>query len=276
MKKFRIVERNYPRNFILDNIVDDDVQSIIFPLNLMQYMMFCPKYRIKNDLITPNSVITNLFSIIVTILFTLWFLYRNIMLYFFKDFMGVSAFTYFISYFDCLFYSTGFIMNYVTGIIHSKQYIKFVLTLQNVHRFLNTETNTRRSIIWNWITIVTYICGYIAVFFPTTILIFLYTNRPFYHIILKYIFMFFDFNVIYALLQLKILEYKVILWNEQALITREEDMYTRNYIKNMFQSYIDMLECYDIQKSCAQHFVSIFSINSCGIHYDAVSLFFKC
>ncbi|KAF9423443.1 hypothetical protein HW555_001252, partial [Spodoptera exigua] len=37
-------------------IIDKDVQSLFLPLNVMQSTTLCPKYRIKNNVIFPNSV----------------------------------------------------------------------------------------------------------------------------------------------------------------------------------------------------------------------------
>ncbi|XP_047035442.1 uncharacterized protein LOC124641416 [Helicoverpa zea] len=51
---------------LFKNILDKDVQLMLWPLNLMQYMMLCPKYQIKNNLITPNNLISNIISIIAT------------------------------------------------------------------------------------------------------------------------------------------------------------------------------------------------------------------
>ena len=58
----------------------------------------------------------------------------------------------------------------------------------------------------------------------------------------------------------KLLEHKVNLWNTQVFNTlKKEDMHCEHYVENMFQTYVDILECYGIQQSCTQHFVSSFS-----------------
>lgn len=253
MKISRKFARSYFKNFLLNNVVDDDVQSILLPLNLMQYIMVCPKYRIKNDLIFPNSSIFYFVSLLVTLLYISLLWYRNSTMVFFEDFMGAMNFTYFISFFDCVFYSVGFTINYAVNLIQTKKFIKFVLTFQKVHRFLHNEYFTKSFIIWNWIIVILSISGYITVFSYFCINI----NAPFYAMLVTYFFIFFDFNIIYAIRILKLLEHKVVLWNIQATENLEtEDINQENYMKKMFQTYVDILESYNLQQVCTQQFVS--------------------
>ncbi|XP_075985620.1 uncharacterized protein LOC142982821 [Anticarsia gemmatalis] len=61
---------------ILHNSIDQDVQTMLYPLNLMQTILFGSKYRIKDGFISPNSGLTNFILLCGNISFILAFLYH--------------------------------------------------------------------------------------------------------------------------------------------------------------------------------------------------------
>ncbi|XP_063897098.1 uncharacterized protein LOC135118600 [Helicoverpa armigera] len=132
-----------------NNIVDSDVQSMLLPLNLLQNVFFCPKYRIKNDYITPTNLMSNLISSIATLVFIMIYAYRNYLIHFSKMSQLSTAWKY-TSYFNGFCYSLGFIMNLVIGIIQSQNSVQFVLTFQNVHsqqRLSGTEKRLCKNVL---------------------------------------------------------------------------------------------------------------------------------
>ena len=165
LKKLLNTGRNHPVNFIYNNIVDEDVQSILLPLNLMQYLILCPKYRIRNHLITPNSFISNFVSAVGILLLISIFTHRGFVLFSDKDNSAILFSSDTTSFcFDSIYYCLGFTLNFVFGIVHSKKNIKFVLTFQQVHRFLNCEKLSKRFIMCSWIsTILNFLC-YMSLF----------------------------------------------------------------------------------------------------------------
>ena len=233
---------------ILNNVVDKDVTSMLLPLNLMQYIMFCPKYRIKNNCITPNGFISNVISIIVSLVFMLLYVRFTVYtLYYYQDNFNVPIFVLISTWYDVFFHSLGFIMNCVIGIVQSKKSVKFVLTLQKVHRFLVNETSFKQFIVWNWIIVVVVLWGHLCIETCFGIL----TRLPIVTYYSCYIMVFFDFNIIYGIRVIKLLEDKVLLWS-----TKSGDENSKN--EEVFQVYVDILDCYDIYKDCFQYFVSTF------------------
>ncbi|XP_072948384.1 uncharacterized protein [Epargyreus clarus] len=43
-----------------DNFLDKEIQAILKPLNVIQYLCFLPKYTIRNDVITKNNFLKNI------------------------------------------------------------------------------------------------------------------------------------------------------------------------------------------------------------------------
>ncbi|XP_022835294.1 uncharacterized protein LOC111362778 [Spodoptera litura] len=49
--------------------VDNDVQTMLRPFTVMQYIMFCPRYRIRDNYITPNTAAMKFISMPITLTF---------------------------------------------------------------------------------------------------------------------------------------------------------------------------------------------------------------
>ena len=258
MKSFGKIDHIYPVNVVSNNKVDKDLQSMLFPLNLMQYIMFCPKYRIKDNIITPNSLISNVISLIVTIIFICAFIHctYNMVAIAEQNIGSDRDFMSYFSFYNCAFFCFGCTLNFLIGIFHTKTNIQFVLTYQEVHRFLNDKTSIVKFVVWNWI-IVVGIVGFYAIIvtcFHTLM------GTPFKSVYAAYIMMAFDFNMVYVIRVIQFLENKIVLWNIRNVNFQEtEDMNEENNCTRMFQAYVQILECYDIYKESFQPFVSIIS-----------------
>ncbi|PZC77082.1 hypothetical protein B5X24_HaOG200732 [Helicoverpa armigera] len=236
-------------HILFKNILDKDVQCMLWPLNLMQYMMLCPKYQIKNNLITPNSLISNIISIIATVGFISSSFYRTYEIIYYSV-LKSSFFMSFVLYYDCIYYVVGFIMNCAMGILQTKNMVKFVLIFQKIHRFLNDGSLFTRYVIMNWI----YFIAALGFFFIILMLfVMLFENWIF--IIYGYELIFFDLNVVYLIRIIKLLEDKVLLYNKY-LLNCQNLTHDESYRQKMVQVYVDLLECYSILKKSFQQFVS--------------------
>lgn len=126
-----------------NNVVNKNVQSILFPLNLMQNIMFCPKYHIKNNIIGPIGLIHNLVALVGTGTFIYAFFYRLYILYIEKNKEGYLYLQYVLSMFDCGYYTLGLGMIFISGIFNTESFISFVLVFQKIHRFLNDKKKSK-------------------------------------------------------------------------------------------------------------------------------------
>ena len=194
-----------------------------------------------------------------TIVFILSFVYRTIWLPSYEACPGCKLFIEITVYVDAIFYCVGFILSFVSGIIHCDKNIKFVLTFQEVHRFINNEIFSRRFIILNWVVIITFHFGYIFL----VNYFFVKLHISFFYMICFSILVFNHFHVIYATRVIMLLEDKITLWNIQALYSQKiEQTLRRSYCEKVFQAYVSILKCYDINKDCFQQIVSIIFLTS--------------
>lgn len=230
----------------IDNVIDKDVQSMFLPLNIFQNIILCSKYCIKDGVITLNTSLRNFISLLGTILLCALFTYRIYFLFVLNDTM------YFSSYFDCIYYCFGFVMNSFINFVQTKNNIAFVLSFQSIHRFLNDKTSFKRFVIQSWAIIFIGLLIYILFF---SCLMFR-LHVPLFGIICFYSLFSFDFNIIYATRLLKMLEDKVILWNLRAVSFQAANKHDKVNSRKMFEAFVDVLQCDVIFKMCFQQFVS--------------------
>lgn len=233
----------------MKNIIDVEVQAMLYPLNLMQIMVLNPKYCMKNNFIKPNNCFNKSILCCGLVIYLTGYIYRvteivvddNMKRY------GSITFLYFASYFDFVFYSAGFIMNFILHSIHAKKIVTFVLAFQEVHRILNNKTSFKWTIIRNWISVVTLFGFY---FFILLFLTLHYFQRS-WHVVLNLIFLIsLDTNVVYVICLFKLLTDKVELWNERVLVfPRNEQSENKDLECNrMSEAYMHILKCYEICK----------------------------
>lgn len=228
--------------------VDKDIQSVLLPLNIMQTIFFCPKYRIKNNIIHVNSRISNLMSICGTTSLIALFLFRLLLAHLSDRVRNHLYIFYIISYYDFCFNSTGCFLNCFLTIVQVNKNIEFVLITQRVHRFLNNKKYLKFFNLFTWLFIVATLVSYIFVIYY------------FYHetfTLIGLILISFDVNVIYAIRCLTLLRNMLDLWNKEVLHAQlMKDMDMKDYCKAMFQTYTDILSGYNTLKSTFKHFVS--------------------
>ncbi|PZC77068.1 hypothetical protein B5X24_HaOG200718 [Helicoverpa armigera] len=242
--------------------VDKDVQSMLLPLNLMQTIALYPKYSIWNNVITPNSAISNVLSLCATMAATIVHIYEVFELCYDADVVFkyiVSSIQYFASFFDIFLTCIGFNFYYFICIFHSKNNVSFVLKFQKVHRFL-TDSKRKRFIFWNWITMASLII------FDVAVLIYIHVKLhfPLYNLFCCLMSISFDVSMNYALRLMKLLSDKIEVWNMEAQNLRllhhsNSDM----HCQNMFKAYVQILECYNLFKCSFQQIVCITDVFFC-------------
>lgn len=224
---------------------------MFLPFIMIQYIMFSPRYCIKRNLITPNSIFIKLLSVCVMFALIFSVIHRNIVLPFYKDLDGTRLHGIVI-YYDCLFSCSRFIIIFIVTVVQSKSNIQFILCFQKVHNFLNNVVEFKRYIVWNWISVVSVSC-FMVVYLTA---FYVYLELAFIWAYSWYFFIFFDINILYFIRVLKLLEDKVVLWNIQALQSLDGKRRGRFNHKELFKSYVDILETYNSNNRTFQIFVS--------------------
>lgn len=252
-RKIHNINRNSRLEVVADNFVDKDVQSMLLPLNLMQQLYFCPKYRIKDNFISPNNFRSCLVSLCATIIFLSVIFYRFYSRIFsksLKDFYKIDDDI--ITYFDFIITLTGFLINFFAVIFQTDQNVAFVLKILYIHRFFNNRTAFKHFIVGNWLSVILiHVAGIIFI-----ISINLGLKLPRYNLFCGLILISFDANIVYAIRIITLLKNKVDLWNIQTLSFQNlKNSVSEDYCTKLYQGYIYILDCYDIYKVTFQKMV---------------------
>lgn len=246
MKNTYYLEQKYKVEFLLNNFVDKDVQKTLLPLNFFQAFTFCPKYRIKGNFITPNGWTSYLVSFIGTVLY-IFFLTWNLM-----KVIRVEGDLNYLFIYDLFYNNFGFALNFILCLLYSELNIKFVLTIQDVHRYLNDETSLKRFTVWSWVIVIFCFCTVIIynVFFQQLM-------QLNFSDLLHFVVVVFDVNQINAMRILKLLEMKVVLWNKEVLKLEEiENEETKLRNSKLLEAFCKISKCYKLFTVIYRHQVS--------------------
>ncbi|CAH1640574.1 unnamed protein product [Spodoptera littoralis] len=250
----------FERKFSLDRIsinrVDKEVQTMLLPLNLMQYITYSPKYCIKNNYIFPNNLLTYCLSLTATIFIIVSYITSHHLSIISGTKENVGFLDY-LSFYDSAFNSIGFTLIFVIQIMQSKNSVMFVLMFQKVHRVLNNEINTNQTVFVIWTVVILT-----SLFFPCYFTAYcILANFPFRFLIATFFLAVFDFNIVYATEVIKLLTNKVDLWNNHVVRGEElEDRHGGDYYEKLFQTYDEILECYDIHNTCFRTFIMFYIV----------------
>lgn len=232
------------------NFVDKDFQSMLYPIDFMQTVYFCPKYRIKEDRILPTNVTLHLFALSGLTMFVCLYMYRTYAMHYIID---QETTLYLFSYYDIFSFSLGLVLNYIIHVVRTRRNILFILNLQEVHRNVNDEKSFKRFAVENWAAFICYISLYISV----NIFVTIYLQIPVMEFICGFIIMCFDMNIILASRFIKLLCDKIVLWNGQLKNLKWSDNDSENRCDVIFQDYVNILDCYDMFKSTYHLLVSM-------------------
>ncbi|KAF9799850.1 hypothetical protein SFRURICE_017084 [Spodoptera frugiperda] len=242
------------------NRIDKDVQSLLFPLHLMQTIVLNKQYYIKNNIIRPNNCFIKFVSLCSISFYIGICLYRTLEISLdpnLRRFVKIK-FLYFASICDFFFYSSGFILNFIRTCVKTNKMVLFVLTFQDVHRFLHREVSFKFTLVSIWMPVVLIFLFYC---FTLTFM----SVTPFHIVFILVNLISLDANHVYFIVVTKLLTCKLELWNERLLFVLEngDDEVHSN---EMFSAYKNILSCYEILRDVYQQ----------PILYQTIETFFRC
>ncbi|KAF9800121.1 hypothetical protein SFRURICE_016998 [Spodoptera frugiperda] len=251
MKYFKR-KNNYKVKMYVENTnfnnVDNDMQQMLKPLNLFQTITFYPKYAIKNNKISPSTLITNFFTLAATIVFSSNFLYR---IYRYQNNPVVTdKITFFFFNFESVTYCAGYFINFFLSVFRTNDNITLIITIQEINRFLNDRTGFRRFVIWNWIN------GFMIFGFYTILITYFTTmlKMSAFAVVCSFINITVDINQIYVMRLIEFLKDKVVLLDANILKYGKEeginnDDNIEDYCEKVLEVYIDIRKCYELIES---------------------------
>ncbi|KAF9800091.1 hypothetical protein SFRURICE_016968 [Spodoptera frugiperda] len=246
-------KQNYCMELLLSNFVDREIQFMLLPLNIMQNILGYPKYRILDNFITPNSRSIYVLSFCVALISVFMLFYRSYDRYLTGIIHSKLLVNYgFILFSDFFFPSSGIIVTFTSIFFHADSNIMFVLKIMNIHRLHSDKDVSKSLTIFSWIFVL-FISIYHSIFI---LVINLHFKLPLYNLFCGFCVVIFDINMASAIMHIKLLKDKAVLWNVQITnVQSMEENKKMNYFKKVFQTYNDILDCYDIYRICFQQHI---------------------
>ncbi|PZC77071.1 hypothetical protein B5X24_HaOG200721 [Helicoverpa armigera] len=229
--------------------IDKDMQRMLLPLNLFHNILLCPKYRIKNNFINPNSFLSIILGLFGLILSIFSFCYRVYKYYRINPKKYVMNVMYVTSYIDFVIFSIGTIINFKINVLETVRNVSLVLKIQDIHRFLPGQNYFKCFTIWNWISIFSGVGFYTYMLIFTVLTFEMHIDGMLFGFTLLFI----DVNIIYCIRLIKLINNKVDIWNRRALKMHQMDpIDNEDYCEKMFEAYMNILKCYDFYKDSFQ------------------------
>ncbi|CAK1591350.1 unnamed protein product [Parnassius mnemosyne] len=196
---------NYLQNDFLDNYLDADLQKYLFPINLVQFVLFSPKYNIRDNFITSNNRTINCISLLISFCFILSYI---IIIAFddpIKKFEKLLLTLFVLKYF---LYCVGCGLNSIVNIIQSDTHVMLILTIQKIKKYFKLVTIDNRSIIISWVHVLILCSFYILYYLFHIIKEKLTLTMVFTYLLLLLA----DLNTVYMLRMIKLLRNYLVLW----------------------------------------------------------------
>lgn len=243
--------REQYKEVLLDNRIDEDIQSVLRPLNLVQNIFLCAKYSIKDNYITSNSLCYNCCSVFSTVLYIcfLTLLLLGILAMFYWNFAILTLFLRHL--YQCFSCFVVYGVNVAANIIHMNNNVFLVLKIQYAYRILEIKRDHFKSLaIVNWICVVVLNFLYFLEKFEYNIDFVEVKNRIVGSLV-TYPNVLFEINIVYAIVIINLLRRALNIWMERVRkLTCEEMLRERNW-NEMFKVYSSVLEAYTL---CEQTF----------------------
>lgn len=231
------------KEVLLNNFIEEDLQSLFKPLDMMQKLFICAKYSIKDNFITSNSRKYNCIGLLIVVIFHILVFIQLVISI--VNWKGASTTLGWCNFFDFFFFSLGFIINYCSIIIHCNSNALLVLKIQHVHRILKIDRRLYNSLVisnWAYVIIlnVLYLVGTFFYGLP-----FSFSNIV--DLISGYSSISFDINVVYAIFFVNLLRRTLNVWIEEMQVSKNfGDLSDEAHLKVMYDLYLDILEAFKI------------------------------
>lgn len=239
-------------------LIDEQLFSILRPLNVMLTLSLSAKYKLKDNTISVNSVFYNIFSFVSLLFITVSVHYFFLSQFLTSDTSDTLSAVIFIGYtVNSVACDIGSLAFLYTNYKHRKNNMLLVLKIQNA--FKNLKIDARRQIKTNWALVVAlnfyYFC--FDVYFSNLV-----QRFRIWDVLNIHLFMGFDLNVIYVSVLLNLLSHMTEEWikevNRSGLCGELDN---KAYWMRMFNVFLDVMEAYQMIVKCFQNLVSYMVIS---------------
>lgn len=239
----------------LPNVINKDLQSILKPLNMMQSLFMCAKYKIRDGLITANNLSYCFLSVLALILVGIINVYTMYLEITSDETTPVLSIVVWIDYIsNAIFVMLSFSLTYYTNMIYRYDNVLLFLKVQNANKIL--EIDSRKQMRINWLVIVFLISLY---FFSLLYFCCAFEGIGVWEVTALGFDMLMDINLIYASRFLNLLRNYLAVWVKVVNSTQLTGEIDDGSWNKLFTAFMDIVEAYQL---LAKTFRGLVSENS--------------
>ncbi|KAF9800119.1 hypothetical protein SFRURICE_016996 [Spodoptera frugiperda] len=246
-KKIKVVSKN--------RIEYNDIQKFVYPFNAVLTLVFCSKYSICKDNITPRGIkyciyiFLGIFSAI-----TVTSIRMSLMIaYYYKTNETQDPLIIFLTIYLPGLNLASFITACITNITNGKRNVLLIKMIQNINADV-AFGEIRSFIIWSWVSLMMVICVETAVYISgSSYLGFISILGGYSEIIFSMIDVDFVYTIRLQLLLTKYLE----KWILKVQFATFEGVNEDSYFKKIFETYTNILKAYDLFNTVSKSLVSL-------------------
>ncbi|XP_061724318.1 uncharacterized protein LOC133530424 [Cydia pomonella] len=257
------LNRRFQTEYLINNILDQDFQAMLFPLNFVQSCFLMPRFSIINNFITPdNHASFYIKSIIGCLILTLSHVFRFI---FYNEITkSVSTGVVdFLLYFDFTYFSFTSVIIYIVNSFHRSSVVELIIKLQHVLDVIRIDKQEFlcKHKIQNWLSIslvlIIYVFHWLSACIDFGILDLLV------HFCLVIPLMIYDIQVVHVIRSVVMIKNELIAWIHKLEKSKETHIKPKENIVNfevsesdMFNAYTDIIRAFRLSNKVYQFSVS--------------------
>ncbi|XP_061724317.1 uncharacterized protein LOC133530423 [Cydia pomonella] len=263
IKNKREINNSFRTEYLMNNILDQDFQAMLFPLNFAQSCLLMPSFSIINNFITPDHHMSFYIKSIIGCTFvTLSHVFR--FLYYYETTKTFSTeLVTFLLYFDFIFFSLMSFITYIVNLFQRSYVVDLIIKSQHVLDRIKTDKRDFFYIlkIQNWLSVLFVVSFYIFHWFSAcfdfsilSLLAGFYLTVPL---------MIFDIQVVHVTRYVVMIKNELIDWIHKMeeyktiLDKPEEEVNYAVSESDMFNAYTDILKAFSLSNKVYQFLVSL-------------------
>ncbi|XP_063388354.1 uncharacterized protein LOC134674224 [Cydia fagiglandana] len=261
--KCKNINRRLQTEYLINNILDQDFQAMLFPLNFVQSCILMPRFSIINNFITPdNHVSFYIKSIIGCTVVTSSHVFRFLYYHEATRTFGTEVVTVLL-YFDFIFFSLFSIFTHVVNSFQRSYVVELIIKLQHVLDYIKTDKRDffYKLKIQNWLSVLfvvsMYLFHWISACYDISIhglLISFYLTVPL---------IIFDMQLVHVTRYVVMIKNELIAWIHKMeefkrIHDKPEEEEPEVSESDMFNAYTDILKAFRLSNKVYQFSITIF------------------
>lgn len=235
-----------PKEVLLNNRLDEEIQRILFPFNFFLTLFSCPKYSIRDNYITPNGnkiLIFQLFGICFVTAITIDLLGLTNLATFLPS--GNAFIIKLISIFLNLTRWFNFISNAILNIKNSLDNVCLIIMIQSIYKSVKV-TGVFSFTVVNWIIVTIPIFIMVSASMSVAIIFSVIPN--FFHNACTYILISYEIDFLYNTRILHLLCKYIDHWIKKIDMMTNDREDDEAYCLKLFETYQNILKAYEMYK----------------------------